>query len=95
MVAAELISLRMAWKMVAETITIMIPAAAHCVHQGLNARDARQRQTDRCQHFGDAEKHAELGRHRGVHLFGDAGGREEDHEAVRQEGEGQEHLQDP
>jgi hypothetical protein len=33
-VTAELISLRMTWKIVAEIITIMIPAAAHCVHQG-------------------------------------------------------------
>lgn len=41
-IAAELMSLRTTWRMVAETITTMIPAAAQLTSHGLMRVSARQ-----------------------------------------------------
>ena len=76
-------------------MTIMIPAAAHCVHQGwilvipgsVRPMAATTSATPRNMR-NDV-------RHRLVHLRNHVGRREEQQEAVRQEGQGQQDLQHP
>ena len=72
-IAAELNSPRTRWKAVADSVTIMIPPAAHATSHGRIPRQSRKGKSHGGQDFRDAEEELEPPRQRRVHLFGNRG----------------------